>query len=68
MNNYGRDGLMAVNSQGRYARDYEPNSYDGPVETGLTGDIVSNACPFASIELLSALRWRRASAVFGKTL
>ncbi|MGY6021252.1 catalase [Streptomyces spinosirectus] len=33
-NNYGRDGLMAVNSQGRYARNYEPNSYDGPVETG----------------------------------
>ncbi|MFI6560133.1 catalase [Streptomyces sp. NPDC050534] len=33
-NNYGRDGLMAVNSQGRYARNYEPNSYDGPMETG----------------------------------
>ncbi|WP_330281866.1 catalase [Streptomyces sp. NBC_00588] len=32
--NYGRDGLMAVNSQGRYAKNYEPNSYDGPVETG----------------------------------
>ncbi|MFB8244634.1 catalase [Streptomyces sp. NPDC055952] len=32
--NYGRDGLMASNPQGRYARNYEPNSYDGPVETG----------------------------------
>jgi catalase len=32
--NYGRDGLMAVNPQGRYAKNYEPNSYDGPVETG----------------------------------
>ncbi|MDH6213425.1 catalase [Streptomyces pseudovenezuelae] len=32
--NYGRDGLMAANSQGRYAKNYEPNSYDGPVETG----------------------------------
>jgi catalase len=32
-NNYGRDGLMAVNPAGR-ARNYEPNSYDGPVETG----------------------------------
>ncbi|MFJ4833837.1 catalase [Streptomyces sp. NPDC088747] len=32
--NYGRDGLMAVNSQGRHARNYEPNSYGGPVETG----------------------------------
>ncbi|MFE7855188.1 catalase [Streptomyces sp. NPDC057403] len=32
--NYGRDGLMASNSQGRYAKNYEPNSYGGPVETG----------------------------------
>ncbi|PTN00081.1 MULTISPECIES: catalase [unclassified Streptomyces] len=32
--NYGRDGLMAVNSQSRYAKNYEPNSYDGPVQTG----------------------------------
>ncbi|MDT0380388.1 catalase [Streptomyces sp. DSM 42041] len=32
--NHGRDGLMAVNPQGRYARNYEPNSYGGPVETG----------------------------------
>ncbi|AEW97135.1 MULTISPECIES: catalase [Streptomycetaceae] len=33
-NNYGRDGLMALNPQGRGAKNYEPNSYDGPVETG----------------------------------
>ncbi|MFE9024996.1 catalase [Streptomyces iakyrus] len=32
--NYGRDGLMASNPQGRYAKNYEPNSYDGPAETG----------------------------------
>ncbi|WP_406120329.1 catalase [Streptomyces sp. NBC_00989] len=34
--NYGRDGLMASNatSQGRAAKNYEPNSYDGPTETG----------------------------------
>ncbi|WP_328690758.1 catalase [Streptomyces phaeochromogenes] len=32
--NYGRDGLMATNSQGRTARNYEPNSYGGPTETG----------------------------------
>ena len=34
--NYGRDGFMASNatSQGRAAKNYEPNSYDGPTETG----------------------------------
>ncbi|MEU7423672.1 catalase [Streptomyces sp. NPDC040750] len=32
--NYGRDGLMASNAQGRHAKNYEPNSYDGPAETG----------------------------------
>ncbi|MFC8669586.1 catalase [Streptomyces sp. NPDC057199] len=32
--NYGRDGLMAANSQGRAAKNYEPNSYGGPAETG----------------------------------
>ncbi|MEV7996075.1 catalase [Streptomyces sp. NPDC086077] len=32
--NYGRDGFMASNAQGRHAKNYEPNSYDGPVETG----------------------------------
>lgn len=32
--NYGRDGFMASSSQGRHAKNYEPNSYDGPVENG----------------------------------
>ncbi|MFJ8135337.1 catalase [Streptomyces sp. NPDC096013] len=32
--NYGRDGLMASNPQGRAAKNYEPNSYGGPTETG----------------------------------
>ncbi|MEV5529589.1 catalase [Streptomyces prunicolor] len=34
--NYGRDGFMATNatSHGRAAKNYEPNSYDGPTETG----------------------------------
>ncbi|WP_405951525.1 catalase [Streptomyces prunicolor] len=34
--NYGRDGFMASNatSRGRAAKNYEPNSYDGPTETG----------------------------------
>ncbi|WP_328827745.1 catalase [Streptomyces sp. NBC_00252] len=32
--NYGRDGLMASNPQGRGVKNYEPNSYDGPTETG----------------------------------
>ncbi|MFF5138535.1 catalase [Streptomyces sp. NPDC013157] len=32
--NHGRDGLMAADAQGRHAKNYEPNSYDGPVETG----------------------------------
>ncbi|MER5973229.1 catalase [Streptomyces sp. NPDC002055] len=31
---YGRDGLMAVDTGGRFAKNYEPNSYGGPVETG----------------------------------
>ncbi|HZF90290.1 catalase [Streptomyces sp.] len=33
-NNYGRDGFMALNGQGRHAKNYEPNSYDSPAETG----------------------------------
>ncbi|MGD9483136.1 catalase [Streptomyces sp. TRM70308] len=40
--NYGRDGLMATNPQGRGAKNYEPNSYGGPVETGQ-----ALAAPFA---------------------
>jgi catalase len=32
--NYGRDGLMAGHGNGGRAKNYEPNSFDGPVETG----------------------------------
>ena len=32
--NYGRDGLMAGDGNGGRAKNYEPNSFDGPVETG----------------------------------
>ena len=31
--NYGRDGLMRVDGNGGRAKNYEPNSFDGPVET-----------------------------------
>ena len=32
--NYGRDGFMAGGANGGRAKNYEPNSFDGPVETG----------------------------------
>ena len=32
--NYGRDGLMRFDGNGGAARNYEPNSFDGPVENG----------------------------------
>ncbi|MFE3168708.1 catalase [Streptomyces sp. NPDC059224] len=32
--NHGRDGLMAANPRGLHAKNYEPDSYGGPVETG----------------------------------
>jgi catalase len=32
--NYGRDGLMRAGDNGGAAKNYEPNSFDGPVETG----------------------------------
>jgi catalase len=32
--NYGRDGLMAGRGNGGRAKNYEPNSHNGPVETG----------------------------------
>ncbi|MFJ8823096.1 catalase [Streptomyces sp. NPDC102467] len=32
--NYGRDGLMAANAYARSRKNYEPNSFDGPTETG----------------------------------
>jgi len=31
--NYGRDGLMATHRYDRHAKNYEPNSYGGPVQT-----------------------------------
>jgi catalase len=34
VHNYGRDGLMAGHGNGGRAKNYEPNSFDGPVETG----------------------------------
>jgi catalase len=49
--NYGRDGAMATGDNGGAARNYEPNSFGGPVETGrphavgLAGDGVSGAYP-----------------------
>jgi catalase len=32
--NYGRDGAMRFDSNGGRSKNYEPNSYDGPAETG----------------------------------
>jgi len=32
--NYGRDGAMRFDDNGGRAKNYEPNSYDAPVETG----------------------------------
>ena len=32
--NYGRDGFMRFDDNGGAAKNYEPNSFDGPVETG----------------------------------
>jgi len=31
--NYGRDGFMRFNDNGKRAKNYEPNSFDGPVQT-----------------------------------
>ena len=31
--NYGRDGLMRVDDNGKGSKNYEPNSFDGPVQT-----------------------------------
>jgi catalase len=33
VHNYGRDGLMAGHGNGGRAKNYEPNSFDGPVQT-----------------------------------
>src|SRR5262249_38494972 len=32
--NYGRDGFMATRNGSRHDKNYEPNSYRGPAETG----------------------------------
>ena len=32
--NYGRDGAMASGTNGGRSRNYEPNSFDGPAQTG----------------------------------
>jgi catalase len=34
VDNYGRDGLMAGHGNGGRSKNYEPNSFHGPVETG----------------------------------
>ena len=31
--NYGRDGAMRFNDNGKRAKNYEPNCFDGPVQT-----------------------------------
>ncbi len=47
--NYGRDGLMRFNANGGPTKNYEPNSFDGPAQTGeplysgLASDGVSGA-------------------------
>ncbi|HEY7947675.1 MAG TPA: catalase [Acidimicrobiales bacterium] len=33
VDNYGRDGFMRFNDNGKRAKNYEPNSFDGPVQT-----------------------------------
>lgn len=37
--NYGRDGAMRFDDNGGRAKSYEPNSYDGPAETGAGYDL-----------------------------
>ncbi len=37
--NYGRDGAMRFDTNGGRAKNYEPNSYDGPAETGQRYDV-----------------------------
>jgi catalase len=50
--NYGRDGAMRFNDNSKRAKNYEPNSFDGPVESdeplyaGLDGSGVSGTYPW----------------------
>lgn len=37
--NYGRDGSMRFDDNGGRSKNYEPNSYGGPAETGATYDL-----------------------------
>jgi catalase len=37
--NYGRDGFMRFDDNGGRGKNYEPNSYDGPAETGVAYDL-----------------------------
>jgi catalase len=37
--NYGRDGAMRFDDNGGRAKNYEPNSHDGPAETGAPYDL-----------------------------
>ena len=52
--NYGRDGAMSFQGNGGRAKNYEPNSFDGPVQTnqphynGLASVGVSGATPYPS--------------------
>jgi catalase len=41
--NYGRDGSMRVDTPARNSKNYEPNSFDGPVQGG--------QCPYAGLAL-----------------
>jgi catalase len=34
VDNYGRDGAMRFDANGGWTKNYEPNSFDGPVQTG----------------------------------
>jgi len=37
--NYGRDGAVRFDDNGGRAKNYEPNSFDGPAETGIAYDL-----------------------------
>jgi catalase len=37
--NYGRDGAMRFDDNGGRSKNYEPNSHDGPVQTGTPHDL-----------------------------
>ena len=51
--NYGRDGLMAFDGNGGRARNYEPNSHEGPAQTSGRYDlgypVTGSAAPFAPV-------------------